>query len=259
MIKVDNVSFGYGKGEKLLERLNFEVFNEEFAVIIGPNGAGKTTLVKLMCGILKPIKGKVFIDSKNIKRYSLKQLAAKTAYVGQDLELIFDFSVEQLVSMGRLPFLGLAALESREDMKIIYESLELTGTGQFRTRSFRQVSAGERQRVLIAKALCQQTDVLLLDEPTAHLDMKYQVEIYDLLKRMQKEKRKTIVTVTHDLYFAQRYADKVLLLGVGGNFKSGAVGEIITAENIREFFDIDIEAGQIKGKEFYLPKIENDR
>ncbi|MCJ7778080.1 MAG: ABC transporter ATP-binding protein, partial [Sedimentisphaerales bacterium] len=184
IIEVENLSFGYCAGE-ILKNLNFEVMPGKFVGIAGPNGAGKTTLLNLLCGLLRPKAGSIKIDAAHIESYSVKKLAQKVAVVRQEFVPVFDFTVAEMVSMARTPYLGTFGFESKADKKFVAEALEMTDTAQFASRPLAQLSGGERQQVFIARALAQNTPILLLDEPTSFLDLKHQVGIYDLLKRMQ--------------------------------------------------------------------------
>jgi iron complex transport system ATP-binding protein len=232
IIKVNNLSFGYNSKEKIFEELNFEVMKGDFLAVAGPNGAGKTTLLNLLCGLLKIDAGSIEIESKNIKSYTVKGLAKKAAMVRQEFLPVFDFKVTEIVSMARIPYLGTFGFEGETDREKIEEAFELTDTSRFASRTLRQLSSGERQRVLIARALAQDAPVLLLDEPTSFLDLKHQVDMYDLLRRMQLEKNKTIIAVTHDINLAIQYCDKALLLGNDRRFKYGTTEDVLCHENI---------------------------
>ncbi|MCK5473668.1 MAG: ABC transporter ATP-binding protein, partial [Planctomycetes bacterium] len=197
IIEVKNLNFGYAKANPILKDVSFEVAAGKFIAVAGPNGAGKTTLLNLLCGLLRKKTGTIKIDSENIESYSVKKLAQKIAVVRQEFVPVFDFSVIEMVSTARTPYLGAFGFENKEDKKIIADALKATDTTKFAARALVELSGGERQRVFIARALAQNTDILLLDEPTSFLDLKHQVGIYDLLKKMQLEKGKTIIAVTH--------------------------------------------------------------
>ena len=256
IIKIKNLSFGY-QSERLINNLSFESPDKCLLAIAGPNGAGKTTLIKLICGLLKAQQGAIEIHDKSVYSYSIRELSTKIALVKQEFSPAFDFNVTEIVSMARTPYMRGLGLESDYDRTIIKESLEITDTLQFASRPLSQLSGGEKQRVLIAKALAQTTDILLLDEPTSFLDMKHQVEIYRLLKKMQVEKGKTILIVTHDLNLAARYCDFMLLLGKDGKSAFGKTDDLMNENIIKEFFEIDtvtVSDGKIK---LIIPKIEN--
>ena len=253
IIKVKNLSFGYTPQETILKRLSFEVMQGRFLAIAGPNGAGKTTLLNLLCGLLKPKAGSVQINSADVKSYSARKLAQKVAVVRQEFVPVFDFTVAEMVSMARTPYLPTFGFESKTDKKMVDEALELTDTARFASRPLTELSGGERQRVFIARALAQNTAILLLDEPTSFLDLKHQVGIYDLLKKMQLEKGKTIAAITHDINLAVQYCDKALLLGANGSYHIGKAKDVFSQEQIEEVFGIRIFAGKVGQEKFFLP------
>jgi iron complex transport system ATP-binding protein len=253
IIKVDNLCFGYDSKQKIFERLSFEVMPNDFLAVAGPNGAGKTTLLNLLCGLLKSQVGSIEIESINITSYTVKKIARKIAVVRQEFLPVFDFRVSEIVSMARIPYLGTFGFESEVDHEKIEEAFELTDTAGFASRTLGQLSSGERQRVLIARALAQDAPILLLDEPTSFLDLKHQVDMYDLLRKMQLEKNKTIVAVTHDVNLAVQYCDKALLLGKDKSFQHGITKEVLCHEQIQEYFGVKTFVGNIGGESFFIP------
>jgi len=253
IIEVENLSFGYMRQGLILKELSFEVMPGTFLAIAGPNGAGKTTLLNLLCGLLSPNAGFIKIDSANIHSYSVKELAQKVAVVRQEFVPVFDFTVTEMVSMARTPYLGIFGFESISDREIVNEAMEATDTAQFATRTLGSLSGGERQRVFIARALAQNTTILLLDEPTSFLDFKHQVGIYDLLKTAQLEKGKTVVAVTHDINLAAQYADVALLLGGDCSYHIGKAEDIFSLEQIERVFGVKTFAGKVGEGKFFLP------
>jgi iron complex transport system ATP-binding protein len=252
IIEVENLSFAYAQTE-ILKALSFEVISGAFLAIIGPNGAGKTTLLNLLCGLLRPKSGSIKIDAARIESYSVKKLAQKIAVVRQEFVPVFDFTVAEIVSMARTPYLGTFGFESKVDKEFIAESLEMTDTAQFASRPLAELSGGERQRVFIARALAQNTAILLLDEPTSFLDLKHQVGIYDLLKKMQLEKGKTIIAVTHDINLAAQYCDETLLLGPDTTYRHGPTGSVFSTEQIEKVFAVRTFTGKVGREKFFLP------
>ncbi len=252
-IEVENLCFGYGGGAEIVKGLSFRLGEGVFLSIAGPNGAGKTTLLNLLAGLIKPTAGSVKIASAPIKFYSIRKLAQKVAFVHQEFVPVFEFTSAQVVSMARTPYLGALGFESKADREAIAEAFEMTDSARFIDRPLNQLSGGERQRIFIARALAQQTPILLLDEPTSFLDMKHQVGIYDLLKRMQLEKQKTIVSVTHDINLAAQYSDMTLLLGADGSYEFGHTNEVLLAERIEGVFGVKTFSGQIGKRKFFLP------
>ena len=251
-IKVKNLGFSYGPQE-ILKNLSFEIPSGKFVSIAGPNGAGKTTLLNLLSGLLKPSSGEIEIDSKPINAYSVRRLAKQIAVVRQEFVPVFEFSAEQVVAMARTPYKGAMAFETITDKEAISEALEMTDTARFAGRTLNHLSGGERQRVFIARAIAQQTPILLLDEPTSFLDMKHQVGIYDLLKKMQIEKQKTIVSVTHDINLSAQYSDMILLLSADGSYNFGDTKEILTVEQIENVFKVKTFSAAIGQKRFFFP------
>ena len=253
IIKVENLSFGYSSQANILEDVSFEVMPGTFLAIAGPNGAGKTTLLNLLCRVLSADSGSINIDSSPIKSYSVKELAQKIAVVRQEFVPVFDFTVAQVVSMARTPYLGPFGFEGQTDRECINHALEMTDTARFSSRPLAELSGGERQRVFIARAIAQNTPILLLDEPTSFLDLKHQVGIYDLLKAMQIEKSKTIVAVTHDINLAAQYADVALLLGADIGYQYGNTQNVFTTEQIQRVFGVSVFTGKVGGEKFFVP------
>ena len=252
IIEVENLSFAYSN-VKIIKNLGLEIKQGQFLGIAGPNGAGKTTLLNLLCGLLRPKTGSIKIDAQHIESYSAKTLAQKIAIVRQEFVPVFDFTVVEIVSMARTPYLGMFGFESNTDKKFIDEALDMTDTTRFASRTLAQLSGGERQRVFIARALAQNTPILLLDEPTSFLDLRHQVGIYDLLKKMQQKYNKTIVAVTHDINLTIQYADKALLLGTDSNCHIGTIKDVFTAQQIEKVFGIRTFTGKVGQENFFLP------
>lgn len=251
-IEVKNLSFGYAQ-RTILKDISFEVGAGSFIAIAGPNGAGKSTLIKLACGLIKVDRGSIEIDSCDIRHYREKELAKKVAVVHQEFMPGFDFTVAETVSMARTVYMGRLGFESDEDRVAIGEALSLTDTLEFAERPINQLSGGERQRVFIARAIAQDTDILLLDEPTSFLDLRHQVGIYDLLKKMQEEKGKTIICVTHDINLTNQYCDQSLLLGADLRWQFGKTEDVFSSETIEQFFAVKTFEGRVREKKFFLP------
>ncbi len=260
IIEVSDLSFGYSEAE-VLQGLSFKVEQGCFLAIAGPNGAGKSTLLNLLSGILRPKAGTIRIAGAAIESYSVEALAEKIAVVRQEFVPVFGFSVIETVLMARTPYFGRMGFESKTDREIVRLALEATDTAQFSSRRVASLSGGERQRVFIARALAQNTAILLLDEPTSFLDLKHQVDIYDVLKAAQLEKGKTIVLVTHDINLAAQYADEILLLGVGRSYHIGPVDDILKTSRIEKVFSVKGFTGRVRNQSFFLPlgKFAKDR
>ncbi len=232
---VENLTFRY-QSTPVLGGVNLEVKKGEFWGVIGPNGSGKSTLVKNMAGLLLPQEGVVFLEGWDLKSLIRSTLAREVAVVPQDTMTGFNFFVEEVVGMGRAPYQGRFQRESARDRELVRRAMELTGCMELKDRHINDLSGGERQRVILARALAQEPRLLLLDEPTSHLDIGYQTEIFDLLNRLNEEERITIISVLHDLNLAAQYCHKLLLLQEGRVYACGPPEEVITYENIKEVY-----------------------
>jgi iron complex transport system ATP-binding protein len=253
IIEVENLSFGYTSEAIILKDMSFEVVQGAFIAIAGPNGAGKSTLLNLMCRALTPKSGTIRIDAAAIESYGARALAAKVAVVRQEFVPIFGFSVMETVLMARTPYYGSTGFERLTDREIVNDALKATDTARFACRPLTSLSSGERQRVFIARALAQNSLIMLLDEPTNFLDLKHQVGIYDLLKAAQVEKGKTIVVVTHDINLAAQYCDEILLLGTDSSYHFGKTKAVLLPEKIKEIFNVDVFAGKVGQENFFIP------
>lgn len=239
LLKIDNLKFGYGK-ELVLDGITFDVKRGEFLSIIGPNGSGKSTLLKTLNSLYTPNEGKISIEGNNINKFKKKDLAKRMALVLQDSNIDYGFTVEDIVLMGRHPHKGRFERENSDDYKIVDESLEMTGTLDLKYRLVTEISGGERQRVMIAKALAQKPSLILLDEPTSHLDINHQLEILKLLKKMNRDKGTTIVLVIHDINLGIRYSDRVIMLNEGKVIEIGDSEKVITKDNIKLAYDVNV-------------------
>jgi iron complex transport system ATP-binding protein len=228
-VEVRKLGYRYGRSA-ILEDVSFSISTGTFFIIIGPNGSGKTTLMKIMAGNLRPNRGKTSILGKNIRRYSRRQLACRMAYLPQLTRLDFPMSVKDLVLMGRSPHLGMLGLESDQDHRLAENAMRYTHVLHLSGRRMDQLSGGEQQRVLIARAICQQPEIILLDEPTAALDLAHQVAVMDLMERLKLEKNITVVMISHDVNLAAMYADRLLLLKDGGILGLGPPTEVLRHE-----------------------------
>jgi iron complex transport system ATP-binding protein len=224
---------------QILENVCFSVKTGTFLGIIGPNGSGKTTLLKSISRVLKPRKGAVLLDDTDIYGMKTMDVAKQMAVVPQESAMTFSFTVLEIVLMGRTPHLSRLQRESAKDLAIAKKAMEYTGIWYLADRLVTELSGGERQRVIIARALTQEPKILLLDEPTTHLDICNQLEIMDLLRHLCVEKRLLIVGVFHDFNLAARYCDSIIMLKKGKIFAAGNVAETLTSDNIKKVFGID--------------------
>ena len=241
MLRAAEVSFAYGPGQAGLHGVSLDVARGGLVGVLGPNGSGKTTLLRLLGGLLPAASGRITIDGRDVAHMTRRDLARRIAIVPQETRLSFDYSVLEVVLMGRFPHLGPFELESPDDETIAREALSATGTLALADRPYPTLSGGEKQRVIIAGALAQATDLMLLDEPTAALDPGYQIEIAALLRRLNVERGVTIVVATHDLNFAAAVCRDVLLLREGRVLAAGPTGEVLTRESVLALYDVEAD------------------
>ncbi|WP_077369484.1 ABC transporter ATP-binding protein [Anaerosalibacter sp. Marseille-P3206] len=224
-------------GKQILKDLSINISNNEFVGIIGPNGSGKSTLLRCLYRTLKPKKGTIFIDNKDIEDLSLKETAKKIAVVSQHNELDFDFSVLDMVLIGRSPHKRFLERDNHKDYRIALSSLEKVGMEDFAHRDYNSLSGGEKQRVILARALAQDTECLILDEPTNHLDIKYQLQFMSIAKSLNI----TVISAIHDLNIAVLYCDKIYAMKDGQIVDYGVPKEVLTKKLIKELYDVDSE------------------
>src|SRR5215831_14775659 len=197
LFHISNLQFGYFSS-LVLRGLSTEIAAGEFVGLIGPNGAGKSTLLKIMAGLLRGYHGSVDFSGKSLSQWNSLDLAKRIAFVPQETHMVFPFSAGEIVMMGRLPHQGSAVFDSPRDVETVREAMALTDTQALASKAFNQLSGGERQRVVLASALAQNPEVLLLDEPTVYLDLKHQMQFYGILERLNADRNMTIISVTHD-------------------------------------------------------------
>jgi iron complex transport system ATP-binding protein len=245
MLRATEVSFAYKRGRHTLRHVlhdvSFDVDRGTIVGVLGPNGSGKTTLVRIIAGMLRPDTGRVLLDGASVADLPRRELARRVALVPQETQTTFDFSVIDIVLMGRYPHLGPFELERPADLDIARHALRATGTEMLESRSFATLSGGEKQRVIIAAALAQASDILLLDEPTTALDIGYQFEIATLLKRLNAEHGTTMVVSTHDLNLAAALCERVVLIKSGRVIAHGPTADTLTAHNIRLLYDVEAD------------------
>jgi iron complex transport system ATP-binding protein len=225
----------------VLDDVCLSVERGELVGILGPNGSGKTTLLKLLGGMHRPTIGAVTLDGRPLAEWSHRQIARRIAFVPQETQAPFDFSVLDIVLMGRFPHLGAFALEGPEDLAIARRALAATGTGQFEGRAFSTLSGGEKQRVVIAGALAQSTQLLLLDEPTASLDIGHQIEVQMLLQQLNANQGVTMLLSTHDLNLAAALCRRLVLLIDGRVLASGPTEEVLTPPAVQELYGVEAD------------------
>jgi iron complex transport system ATP-binding protein len=254
-IHVNQVSFAYnvpfrnladvriGRDDRgfSLSSLSLDIERGSLTGLLGPNGCGKTTLLRLMAGVLRPQHGAISVDGDAVDRIPRRQLGRRVAIVPQETHPAFDYTVLEMVLMGRHPHLGTFQLEGPNDYAIATEALTATGAAHLAARSYATLSGGEKQRVVIASALAQQPDVLLLDEPTASLDLAYQLEVSSLLTRLNRKRGVTMVLATHDLNLAASLCDRLVLMRAGKIFAHGATADVLTETSINQLYDVEAD------------------
>ena len=250
-MEVRNLSFAYGKN-RVLKDISFRIKEGDITTIMGANGCGKTTLFSLMTRNLYPRRGDIFLKGKNIQNLGLKEFARRVSIVHQYNTSSDDITVERLVSFGRTPHMKMMQGRSEEDERLIRWAMEVTNVGKYRDREISRLSGGQRQRVWIAMALAQNTKILFLDEPTTYLDIRYQIEILELVKKLNREFGITIIMVLHDINQAIYFSDCVIGLKDGLVEMEGNPQEVITRESIRSLYGIELDVTVIGEKKFVL-------
>ena len=245
-LSVRNVSFSYGRtrvARPVLSNVSLDIERTSVVGLLGPNGSGKSTLMGIMSGVLLPRSGSVALDGRLVADMSRRDIARRIAVVPQETRATFDFTALEMVLMGRYPHLGPFELEGANDIEIAHRAMAATGTSALEHRPFATLSGGEKQRVVIAGALAQASDMLLLDEPTAALDLRYQFEVVNVLRTLNAERKTTIVMSTHDLNLAAAVCQRVVLIKDGHVLASGPTNDTLTVDNIRALYDIDADVG----------------
>ncbi len=253
-IEATGVSAGY-RTETVLHDVSLAAAPGEFVAVLGPNGSGKSTLLRVLAGTLSPLAGSVSLEGRALTSLSRREVAQSVAVVPQDSEVAFGFSVGEVVAMGRAPRQGALLIPSEEDRRHTREALRLCELEALVSRPVGELSGGERRRVILARAIAQQPDVLLLDEPTAHLDIRHAVELYRLVRDMTRSKGVACVAVMHDLNAAARWADRAALLREGRVVRAGAIADVLEPEVLAEVFGLPIHRGTDTDLEtpYFLP------
>lgn len=237
-LDVKNLSFSYDK-KQILKGIDLSFYKGKFYSIIGPNGSGKSTFIKNISRIIEPNRRSIFIDNEDICTFNNKKLARLIAVIPQNISIDYDFSVFDIVMMGRSPYKGRFNEFDAEDERIVEKYMRVTDTWRLKDKLITELSGGEAQRVIAARALSQETDIILLDEPTSHLDIQYQIEFLNIFKKLRNEK--IIITVLHDLNLASIFSDEVVLIESGKVAAIGSPEEVITKENIKSVYNISVE------------------
>jgi iron complex transport system ATP-binding protein len=253
VIELERVTTGYGDRAAVRE-VSLRIDRGEMVGIIGPNGSGKSTLLRLLSGVLRAWSGNIAIAGKPIAAYTPRQLGQRVGVVPQETHIDFPFTVMEVVLFGRTPHLGAFSFESARDLAVARQAMERTAVGHLAARRITELSGGERQRVIVARALAQEPSILVLDEPSAFLDLRHQVEVYDLLSDLRAEGL-TIVTVLHDLNLAGLYCDRVVLLADGRVFCVGEPATVLTYPTLTQVYgtEVYVAMNDITGRLNVLP------
>jgi len=252
-LRILNLSCAYGT-HTVLENVSLDVRRGDFVGIIGPNGAGKTTLIRALTRNARPVSGKILHRGRDIAAFSPRDFARIVAFLPAEMDLFFSYTVEEFVSIGRFPFTGRFSGMKEKDVDAVRGALEMTDTARLRERNVWELSAGEKQRVLLAQVISQQTPLLLLDEPVAHLDIGHQFRIMDLLRQLNRRGGKTIITVLHDLNLASDYCSRIVLLNRGTVTARGTPQEVLTYPNIEQAYDtkVVVSNNPVTGKPYVV-------
>lgn len=250
-LDIKNLEFSYGD-QPLLNDICMGLGNSELLGIVGPNGSGKSTLIRLIDGILKPGRGRILIKGTDLTKMRQMEVARNLGYVPQNAPRTFPVTVFDAVLMGRRPHLSWSSGE--KDRKRVVDALKQMDIEHLALRDFNELSGGEQQRVLIARALAQEADILLLDEPTSNLDIRHQLEVMEIMKQLVTEKSLSSVIAIHDLNLASRYADRVVMMKKGQVFASGDPAQVFTPDNIASVYGVETIVERKNGSLFIIPQ-----
>lgn len=239
-ISLKDVSFAYDRNP-ILKNISLDIQPGEIIGVIGPNGSGKSTLMKLMGGVLPSKPGDIFFKGEDLRLLKRKTLAQSIAWIPQENPLVFPFKVSEVVLMGRHPYLSPLMFERIEDFYISRRAMEATQTLEFANRLFNEISGGEKQRVMIASALAQEPEMMLLDEPTSALDLKHQMQILNILKQLNETRGVTLVMALHDLHLASKFCKRTILLQKGQIVRDGAPDEVMQKDILEKVYDVKIK------------------
>lgn len=249
-IRINDLEFSYAH-EVILKSIDLDILPGELVSIIGPNGAGKSTLIKCMEGLLKHQKGEIKIDGSSIRKMNRGQIAKKLGYVPQSSASLFTLKVFDMVLLGRRPHTTWRSSEN--DQKKVLHALKLLNIEHLAMKNYNELSGGQQQKVIIARAIAQETDVLLLDEATSNLDIRHQLEVMDIMKKLINRLKISVVMIVHDLNIAARYSDKIIIMNEGQIVASGKPEEVLTEENISSVYGVEICISNIENKPYVIP------
>jgi iron complex transport system ATP-binding protein len=249
-LKVRDVEFGYA-GVPILKDICIDIAESEILGIVGPNGAGKSTLIRCIDRILRPQKGTILLDGQNINDMHQMELAKKIGYIPQTTVQVFPATVFDTILMGRRPHIGWRS--SEKDTEAVLEMLQMLDIEEFAMRDINELSGGQQQKVFIARALTQEPDLLLLDEPTSNLDIRHQLEVMNIIKNIVREKGISAIMAIHDLNLGSRYADRIIMMNRGKIFAAGDPASVLTSENIKHVYSVEVKVNNHDGRPYIVP------
>ncbi len=250
-LTLEGVDFAYGKGKLTLKDITLDIRNPQLISIIGPNGVGKSTLIHCINKILSPTHGIVMVDETDVSEIKIKDLAKKIGYVPYSASDTFPLTVVDTILMGRNPHSKWRG-DLHEDMNIVKEVLDLMDIRSLAMRPFNELSAGQHQRVMLARGLAQEPEILLLDEPTANLDIKHQMDVIRTLKKLSVRKKIVVIMISHDLNLAAKYSDNIIMMSEGTIYAVGRPSDVINGESIKAVYDVDAEVIVREGRPFTI-------
>lgn len=252
IIEGQNIRFSYD-GVEVLKGLSISLRKERMVGLLGANGAGKSTLLKILTGILNPKSGRLLYGGKELTRLDKREIAKRIAYIPQDSTFGFPFSVQEVVLMGRAPYVGRFEFEREIDLQIAISAMETVGISHLKDRPITEISGGEKQLASLARALAQEPEVMVLDEPATFLDVKHKTRIMKLLRSLKSERGISVIAATHDVFSALFYFDEIIMLKDGGIFAEGSVEEVLKQEVLTAVYGIEVTVRRENGRIFVLP------
>jgi len=252
LIRIEDVEFSY-EAAHTLDGVRFEARPGEFLGLIGPNGSGKTTLLRCINGLLKPQRGAIFLEGKQVSKMKLAEIAQVCAGVPTDIPDDFNISVEEYVYLGRYPHIQNLWWEEKEDEEQVEKAIECFELEHLRRRKLFEVSSGEKERVLLAKAVVQEPKIMLVDEPSAHLDLKFKLEVMERLHELSRQGI-TVIVASHDINLLIKYCDRVIIMKEGHIVKCGSPHDVMTAELIRDVYEVEAVVMKVDGEIYAVPK-----
>lgn len=241
--------------ESILNNISSAFKEGGFYGILGPNGSGKTSFIRHILRFLEINEGSIRLEEKDIRKYSRKELATNISFVPQNVNMDVNFTVYDIIAMGRTPYLKRFQELTKKDKELIEYAMEITNCSYLKDKPFSYLSGGESQRVLVARAIAQDTKYLILDEPISHLDIRYQVELMETLKKLNEREHKTIIAILHDLNLSSAYCKNIILMKKGTVFSEGTVEEVLTKENLKEVYEMEFEIHKLakNNQLFFVP------